>query len=139
MQPKEQIIYFEIPGKPWEMVGADMFILPNKNCFCIVDYDRKFPVIKEMENLSADSLILECNIIFSECQLPKKILKDTGSNFMSDKFETFCKDLNIECATSLSYHQHSNGQVEACIKFISQALKKCSNTDSDTHIALLQI
>ena len=29
-QPKEKIIHHKIPGKPWEVVGADMFILHNK-------------------------------------------------------------------------------------------------------------
>ena len=38
-------------------IGVDMFILKNKNYLCIVDYCRKFPVIKT-EDLSAESLII---------------------------------------------------------------------------------
>ena len=49
-----------------------MFTLHNKNYLCIVDYHSKFPVIQEMEDLSADSLILTCNIIFAEYRLPNK-------------------------------------------------------------------
>ena len=45
-------------------------------------------------------------------------MSDTTGNFMSDKFEKFCKELNIECAVSSSYHHQSNGQMEAFIKFI---------------------
>ena len=30
-QPKENIIHHELPAKPWEIVGTDMFILHNRN------------------------------------------------------------------------------------------------------------
>ena len=55
-----------------------MFMLHIKNYLCIVDYHSKFPVIKKMEDLSADSLILTCKIIFAEFGLPKKIILDPG-------------------------------------------------------------
>ena len=70
--------------------------------------------------------------------MPKKIMSDSGDNFISDKFKTFCKSLNIEQAFS-SYHHQSNGQVEVCIKFVKSTLKKCFDSRSDPHIALLQI
>ena len=66
-------------------------------------------------------------------------MSDSGSNFVSDKFKTFCKSLNIEHAFLSSYHHQSNGQVETCIKFVKCTLKKCCESRSDTHIALLQI
>ena len=64
MQPKERLIYHEIPGRPLDVAGTDNFSLYNKNYLCIVDYHSKFPVIKKMEGLSADSLILVCKVIF---------------------------------------------------------------------------
>ena len=66
-------------------------------------------------------------------------MSDSRGNLISDKFKTFCRSLNIEQAFSSSYHQQSNGQVEPCIKLIKQTLKKCLDTKSDPHIALLQI
>ena len=39
--------HHEIPGKPWEVIEADMFTLYNRNYLCIVDYPSKFPVIKK--------------------------------------------------------------------------------------------
>ena len=45
----------------------------------------------------------------------------------------------MEQAISSSYHHQSNGQVEACIKFVKCTLKKCFDSRSDPHIALLQI
>ena len=81
-----------------------MFNLHNRNYLCIVDYHSKFPVIKKAEDLSADSLILTCKIIFSEYGLPDKIISDAGSYFVSDKFKILKKNLSIEQTVSLSYH-----------------------------------
>ena len=58
-------------------------------------------------------------------------MSDSGSNFVSDKFKTFCRSLNIEQAFSLSYHHQSYGQVEACIKVVKHALKKCFDSKGD--------
>ena len=44
-QPREKIIHHNIPGKPWEVIRADMFTLNNKNFFCIVEYHSTFPIL----------------------------------------------------------------------------------------------
>ena len=61
---KEKIIHHKIPVKPWEIFGTDMFTLHRENYLSIVYYHSNFPVIKKMEDLSADSIILTCKIIF---------------------------------------------------------------------------
>ena len=103
-------MHHKIPRKPWEVIGADIFTLHNKNC--IVDYHSNFPIKKKME----DNLILACKIILLEHGLPRNIMSDADNNFISEEIEKFHKRLNIECAASSSYHYQSNGQVEACIK-----------------------
>ena len=67
------------------------------------------------------------------------IMSDADGNFVSEKFKEFYKRLNMEKAVSYFYHHESNGQVEVCIKFINQTLKKCMHTNADLHITLLQI
>ena len=34
-QSREKRIHHDIPGKPWEVIGADMFILNNKTTFAL--------------------------------------------------------------------------------------------------------
>ena len=122
-QPKKKIIHHNTLLRPWEVLGADIFQLNNKNYLCIVDYHSKFPIIQRMEGLSAENLITTVKIIFSEYGIPCRLMSDTGSNFVSEKFRSFCSSLNIEQAVSSSYHHQSNGQVEACIKFIQLTIK----------------
>ena len=139
MQPKEKIIHHDIATRPWDVVGADTFHINNKNYLCIIDYHSKFPVVKKTKGLSADSLIAAFKVVFSEYRIPKKIMSDAGGNFISEKFKNFYDSLNIEQVVSSSHHHQSNGQVEACIKFIKYTMKKCINSGNDMHIALLQI
>ena len=42
MQLKEKIIHHEIPLRPWEAVGGDVFHFNNINYLCVVDYNSKF-------------------------------------------------------------------------------------------------
>ena len=66
-------------------------------------------------------------------------MSDTGTNFVSERFRQFCKSINVEQAVSLAYHHKSNGQVEACVKFIKCTFKKCAESGRDKNIALLHI
>ena len=65
-------------------------------------------------------------------------MSDAGTNFVSERFRQFCKSINVEQAVSSAYHQ-SNGQVEACIKFIKYTFKKCTESGRDKNIVLLHI
>ena len=83
---------------------------------------QQIPLVKRLEGLSAENLTNAVKIIFTECGIPHKIMSDAGKNFVSDRFLKFCRAINVEQATLLVYQ--SNGQVEACIKFIKQMFKK---------------
>ena len=65
------MIQHDIPARPWEVIGTDLFTLNNKYYLCIVDYHSKLPIIKKTKDLSADSLILMCKVTFAEYGLPK--------------------------------------------------------------------
>ena len=82
------------------MLGADVFHFNNKNYLCIVDYHSKFPVVKRLEGLSAESLITTIKVIFTEYGIPHKLMSDTGMNFISDKFQKFCNSISVEQAVS---------------------------------------
>ena len=123
MQPKEKITHHDIPLRPWEVVSADVFHFKNKHYLCIVDYNSKFPVIKRLEGLSVENLINMVKVIFTEYGKTWKIMSDAGTNFISDRFWQFCKSINVEQVISSAYHHVSNGQVEACIKFIKCTFK----------------
>ena len=68
----EKIMYHDIPLRPWEVVGADMFHHHNKNYLCIVDYNSKFNIIKRLVGISAENLTSAVKILFTEYGIPVK-------------------------------------------------------------------
>ena len=92
-----------------------------------------------MEGLSSENLIATAKVIFAYYDILCKLMSDTGTNFISDKFRKFCSSLNTEQAVSSAYHQQSNGQVKACIIFIKDTFKKCADSGEDINMAVLQI
>ena len=122
-QPQEKTIPLKLPAKPCKIAGADIFSVNNETLLCIVEYYSNFPVMKRADRLSADDLIIATNVVFTEFGLPKKLVLDAGTIFVSDLFKQFCGQLNTNKAITTSYYQQNNEQVEACIKFVDCAIK----------------
>ena len=139
MQPKEKIINHNIPLRPWEVLDTDIFHFNNKNYLCIIDCHSKFPMVKGLEGLSAESLIATIKVIFAKYGKPCKLMSDAGTNFVSDKFQKFYNSISVEQAVLSVYHHQSNSQVKGYIKFIKQMCKKCADSRGDINMALLQI
>ena len=50
----------------------------------MVDNYTKCPIVKKTDGLLADDLIRVAKIVFTEFRIPKKIVSDTGMNFIPD-------------------------------------------------------
>ena len=99
-QPKEETIHHDIPLRPWEVIGVDIFHINNINYLCVVDYHSMFLVIKRIKGLWAEHLIARVKIIFAEYSILHRLMPDACSNFISDKFKSFCNSLT----SSKQYH-----------------------------------
>ena len=127
--------------KPWEMLvqTCSHYIIKKLPLHCRLS--QKVPCHQKMtEDLSADCLILTCKIIFAEFGLTKKIMSDSGGNFISDKFKKFCRSLEHRASILViipSPEQQTDGSMHQTCKV------KCSKYVlilNLTHIyALLQI
>ena len=82
-------MHHNIPLRPWDVIGVDVFQLNNKNYLCLVDYHSKFLVVKKMDNISADSVIPAFKVVIAEYSIPKMVMSDAGGNFVAEKFKIF--------------------------------------------------
>ena len=121
-QLKDKPLSHKIPGRPCKFLRADIFSISSKNYPCLIDCHSKLPVIKHVEDLSADILRETCKIIFSEYVIPRKIVSDVGTNFVFEKFQDFCICLSMHLAVS-SYNNQSNRQAKECIIFVKRTMK----------------
>ena len=106
MQPKENQITYEIPGKTQEALGADIFTINNSHFHCVADHHSKFPIVKR-----AKGLIRSSWIVFAEYGLLSKNIR-CREYFFLDKLKSFCKKLNTDHVIFSLCNDKSNGHAE---------------------------
>ena len=93
--------------------------------------------MKKCVDLSARTAIQSVLEIFCEHGVPSHICSDRGCNFVSCKFETFCKDLGISLNFSSGYHHPAN-QAEHAMCTVKDLMKHCNSVGVHWCIALLE-
>ena len=95
-------MYYEIPHKPWEVIGANIFMANNKTLLCIADYYSKFLILKKVGSLSA-MICYKWPRYFLMNMDSLKVVSDAGTNFTSEMFKKFCSAMNTEQSITSSY------------------------------------
>ncbi len=80
----------EVPLHSWHTVGSDVFFWEKQLYLMIVDYYSKYPVVKLLQDNSAESLIEAFSEVVALFGIPNKLITDHGTNYMSDRFKLFC-------------------------------------------------
>ena len=68
-QQKEPLMTTQLPERPWQQVGLDLFEWEGKHYLLVVDYYSRFPEIRLLKHQGATAVIAECRQIFS---IPRK-------------------------------------------------------------------
>jgi hypothetical protein len=136
-QAREPLIPHEVPSRPWQKVGADIFSLYGKDYLLVVDYYSKYPEVNLLSGKTAASVIVHLKSIFSRHGIPEEIVAD-NMPFDSLEMRRFADDWNCHIVTSSPHFAQSNGQAERCIQTVKLLLKKAEESGADPYIALLQ-
>ena len=63
-----------------------------------------FIVVRQVKDHSTDETIDKLSSIFAELGIPTRLHCDRGLNFMSSKFQDFCKGINVTLTFSSAEH-----------------------------------
>lgn len=81
---KEPLIPHEIPSRPWEKVGVDLFDFNNQKYLIIVDYYAKFFETVLLQNSSNSQNVIKIfKSFFSRQGVPAQLISDGGPPFSS--------------------------------------------------------
>ena len=69
--------------------------------------------------------------------IPEQLITDNGPQFVSQDFQVFTKEWDVEHLTSSPYHSQANGKAESAVKEAKKILRKSKKTNSDEFLALL--
>ena len=133
-QPRLPILQPDLPTRPWEKLGADIFEFNKEKYLMVVDYYSRFPVIRLLNNMTSHTVCNHFTSILAEYGLPATIVADFGSQFISERFKTKCEQSGIALNCSSPYHHQANSLAEraigTCKSLLIKALeeKECPYT-----------
>ncbi|KAL0154822.1 hypothetical protein M9458_049085 [Cirrhinus mrigala] len=123
-----------IPQRPWSHLSIDFVTdLPPSQGFTtilvIIDRFSKSCRLIPLKGLptAIETALALFNHVFCVYGLPEDIVSDRGTQFTSQVWKAFCKQLDINVSLTSGYHPQSNGQVERLNQEIGRYLRSyCS-------------
>ena len=120
---RETLMSHEIPARPWQKVGTDLFSLKDKNYLVTVDYFSNFWEIDSLgQDTSAKTVIRKLKAHFARYGCPETVVSDNGPQYASAEFATFSKEWDFEHTPSSPGNSQSNGQAESAVKTAKKLL-----------------
>ena len=138
-QSEEPLIMHEVPQRPWQKVGIDIYTIENRNYLVTVDYYSQFFEVDYLQEIDSTTVISKIKQHFARYGIPDKTVSDNGPQFSSQEFKKFVSEWGFEHKTSSPGNSKSNGAAEAAVKIAKTMMKKCKKAKEDPYLGLLNL
>ena len=139
-QPAEPLLQHDIPQRPWQTVGTDMFRFDGAEYLIIADYYSKYPFIRRVHGRCTSATVVHLTKqVFGEQGIPTRVISDNGPHFDSRDYRKFASDWGFDHVTSSPRYPRSNGFIERAIQTVKATLQKTQQSDGhmDLDLAML--
>ena len=110
-----------------DMVGLISPPSPKGHRFilAITDYFAKWAEVIPLRKVKIFDMIkfIKHHVVY-RFGVPRRIVHDNGSQFISQSFQRFCNKFRIQSVPSMAYYPTANGLAEAFNQTIGKLLKK---------------
>ncbi|UYV71909.1 K02A2.6-like [Cordylochernes scorpioides] len=131
----EPLIPTNLPTRPWQKIGMDLFKFENKWYLVVIDYYSRFPEMIQLDRLTASVVVRSCKSIFARHGISETVVSDNGTQFgAAREFANFARQYGFTHVTSSPRFPQSNGMAEAGVKIAKLILKK----NQDPSLGLLE-
>jgi len=125
--PQPPVHPWMLPEKPWSRVHVDHAInFMGTNWLVITDAYSKYPCIHPTSSTSTRATLDLLEEDFAHFGYPHTLVSDNATTFMSEEFQSWCKERGITHLTGAPYHPATNGAAERLVQTFKQALRKSS-------------
>ena len=101
----------------------------------LVDAYSKWLEVHVMKSTTFTATIEKLREIFATHGLPKTVVSDNGTNFLSNEFELFMSQNGIKHIKVSPYHPASNGQAERAVRVYKEGIVKMEGESLKTKLA----
>ena len=126
-QAHEPLMQHELPTRPWQIVGTDLFAIREDTYLLICDYYSKFPFVYRIKGkMTSDAIISKMSEVFAENGSPNKVVSNNGGHYSSQAFRNLAAEWCFDHVTSSPHFPHSNGFIERQVQTLKYTLKKAA-------------
>ena len=136
-QPNQPLMPLEIPSRPWERIGVNLFTFDNKDFLITVDYFSNYWEIDKLSNTLASMVILKLKSHFARYGCPDQVISDNGPQFDWQEFQKFAETWDFEHTPSSPGDSKANGKAESAVKTAKSLLRKALDSGKDPYMAIL--
>ncbi|XP_050984340.1 uncharacterized protein LOC127176618 isoform X2 [Labeo rohita] len=133
--PPSPLIPLPVIDVPFERIGMDLIgPLPKsargyEHILVVVDYATRYPEAVPLRKATAKSIAQELFQLFSRVGIPKEILTDQGTPFMSRLMADLCRLLRVKQLRTTVYHPQTDGLVERFNQTLKRMLRRVTAED----------
>ena len=108
---KEPLVSHDVPLRPWEKIGVDIFELNGKEYLTTMDYYSNFWEIDKLPtDAKATTVIAKLKDHFARYSIPDQVVTDNGPQFKSQEFANFAAAYEFEHTPTSPYNSKGNGK-----------------------------
>jgi hypothetical protein len=75
-ESEEPMIPHDIPDRPWQKVGADLFEIAGKDYLVIVDYYSKYPEVMLLCDKTASTVVMHFKSVCARQKISEEFVTD---------------------------------------------------------------
>ena len=120
---------WEFPDKPWSRLHIDYATIDNQEVLIVVDAHSKWIEAVRVHRATASATVTVMRRLFATHGIPETIVSDNGTQFISEEFEKFLSDNNVEHVQTAPKHPSSNGLAEQAVQTVKGGVKKTKGVD----------
>ncbi len=140
--PKAPLRPLPLMQVPFERIGMDLIgplersARGHRFALVLVDYATRYPEAVALRNISAKSVAEALFSMISRVGIPKEILTDQGTAFMSRTIRELYELLGIKSIRTSVYHPQTDGLVERFNRTLKTMIRKFVHEDAKNCRAL---
>ena len=138
-QAHETLEPHEIPTRPWQVIGTDLFFWNGEEYLLICDYFSKFPIVRKIPHgqSTGKTVVGLTKCVLSEHGVPDVIISDNGPHYDCQSYKEFSNQWGFRHITSSPRYPQSNGFIERQVQTVKHTFDKAKKSGKDLPMSML--